>query len=194
MAANPKLDPYEPDRPKPAPGKPDKKVTLTVSTLSGDHTDEFPPKQKLKVVVEKAIKEIPLEGPGPWILEQRELSFLRTRQSRRPASRTATCSRSTPRRAAVDPAACKKVFDDEVMEMRAQSRFTKSWPILSADYPDLVVELPHSSGARRRFRFRCDDWDDQAPSVKSVDVHGKDLLNDPVGALFSGLLRRGPYC
>lgn len=66
MAANPKVDP---DKRKPGPDKPDKKITLTVSTLSGDYTDEFRPRQKLKVVVEKAIKEIPLEGPGPWILE-----------------------------------------------------------------------------------------------------------------------------
>jgi hypothetical protein len=51
------------------PATPDKKITLTVSSLSGDHTGDFPPKQKLQVVVEKAIKEIPLEGPGPWILE-----------------------------------------------------------------------------------------------------------------------------
>lgn len=69
MAAKPKLDPDKPGKPKPGPDKPDKRITLTVSTLSGDHTDEFPPKQKLKVVVEKAIKEIALEGRGPWILE-----------------------------------------------------------------------------------------------------------------------------
>jgi hypothetical protein len=51
------------------PDKPDKKVSLTVSTLSGDYTDEFARKQKLSVVVERAIRKIPLEGPGPWILE-----------------------------------------------------------------------------------------------------------------------------
>jgi len=89
--------------------------------------------------------------------------------------------------AAVDPAASKKVFDDEVAEMRAQARFTKVWPIVSADYPDLVVEFPHPSGARRRFRFRCDDWDDQAPSVRSVDAEGNELANEPVGPLFMGL-------
>jgi hypothetical protein len=69
MAAHLKPDPDQPAIDKPGRGRPDKKITLTVSTLSGDHTDEFPPKQKLKVVVEKAIKEIPLEGTGPWILE-----------------------------------------------------------------------------------------------------------------------------
>jgi hypothetical protein len=59
MAADPTLD----------PDKFDKKITLTVSTLSGDYTDDFPRKQKLQVVVHKAIMEIHLEGPGPWILE-----------------------------------------------------------------------------------------------------------------------------
>ncbi len=80
MVAHPKLDPEERDKPKPGPHKPDKKITLTVSTLSGDYSDEFPPKQKLKVVVEKAINEIRLEGPGPWILEHEgtELSQDRT--------------------------------------------------------------------------------------------------------------------
>jgi len=80
MAAKPKLDPDKPGKPKPGPDKPDKRITLTVSTLSGDHTDKFPPKQQLKVVVEKAINEIRLEGPGPWILEHEgtELSQDRT--------------------------------------------------------------------------------------------------------------------
>jgi len=87
----------------------------------------------------------------------------------------------------VDPAASKKLFNDEVAEMRAQARFAKTWPIISATYPDLVVELPHSSGAQRRFRFRCDDWDDQPPSVKSVDAEGNVLANEPVGPLFMGL-------
>ena len=64
-AKPPTTDKAKPDKPP----KPDKKITLTVSTLSGDYTDDFPPKQKLQVVVEKAIKEIPLEGAGPWILE-----------------------------------------------------------------------------------------------------------------------------
>lgn len=87
----------------------------------------------------------------------------------------------------MDPAVSRKGFDDEVAEMRAQARFTRSWPILSAEYPDLVVDFPHSTGARRRFRFRCEDWDDLAPSVKSVDAQGNELPNEPVGSLFMGL-------
>jgi hypothetical protein len=87
----------------------------------------------------------------------------------------------------VDPAASKRLFDDEVAEMRARARFVETWAIISATYPDLVVELPHPSGARRRFRFRCDEWDDQAPSVKSVDANGNELANEPVGPLFMGL-------
>ena len=47
----------------------DKKVTLTISTLSGDHTDDFPEKQKLQVVVEQTIEKLSLVGEGPWILE-----------------------------------------------------------------------------------------------------------------------------
>jgi hypothetical protein len=50
------------------PPKPDKKITLTISTLSGDFTDTFPANQKLKVVVDKAIKKLGLTG-NEWILE-----------------------------------------------------------------------------------------------------------------------------
>jgi hypothetical protein len=50
--------------------KPDKKVTLTISTLSGDYTDDFPEHQKLKVVIERTIEKLGLQGEGPWILEK----------------------------------------------------------------------------------------------------------------------------
>ncbi len=59
----------KPEAGEPKDHKPDKKITLTVSSLSGDYTDDFPRKQKLRAVVEKAIAEIPLQGAGPWILE-----------------------------------------------------------------------------------------------------------------------------
>jgi hypothetical protein len=49
---------------------PDKKVSLTISTLSGDVTLEFPPHQKLKIVVEKTINKLALVGPGPWVLDK----------------------------------------------------------------------------------------------------------------------------
>jgi hypothetical protein len=86
----------------------------------------------------------------------------------------------------VDPAASRALFDDEVGAMRGSAMF-KAWPIISAEYPDLVVEFPHPNGLRRLFRFRCDDWDDQAPSVKSIDVDGRELANEPTGALFMRL-------
>jgi hypothetical protein len=87
----------------------------------------------------------------------------------------------------VDPAVSKRLFDEEVAEMGAQARFAKSWPIISGTYPDLVVDLPHPTGVKRRFRFRCDDWDDQPPSVKSVDAEGNELANEPTGHLWMGL-------
>jgi predicted RNase H-like nuclease (RuvC/YqgF family) len=49
--------------------KHDKKVTLTISTLSGDFTHDFKPDEELKAVVEKTIKKLKLAGEGPWILE-----------------------------------------------------------------------------------------------------------------------------
>ena len=53
------------------PAKPeaDQKVTLTISTLSGDYTHEFPRHQKLQVVIKQTIEKLSLTGDGPWILE-----------------------------------------------------------------------------------------------------------------------------
>jgi Protein of Unknown function (DUF2604) len=48
--------------------KPDKKITLTISTLSGDFTGDFPANQKLKVAFEKTIKKLGLTGEE-WILD-----------------------------------------------------------------------------------------------------------------------------
>ena len=88
----------------------------------------------------------------------------------------------------MDPSVSKALFDDEVEAMRAQARFNGGgWTIVSAEFPDLVVELPHPSGTRRRFRFRCDDWDEKPPSVKSVDLEGNELHGEPTGNYFMGL-------
>ena len=88
----------------------------------------------------------------------------------------------------MDPSVAKALFDDEVEAMRAAARFKGgSWTIVSAEFPDLVVELPHPSGTRRRFRFRCDDWDEMPPSVKSVDIAGSELTQQPTGGKWMGL-------
>ena len=47
-----------------------KKVTLTISTLSGDYTHDFPEHQKFQVVIAQTIDALELEGDGPWILEK----------------------------------------------------------------------------------------------------------------------------
>ncbi len=51
----------------------DKKVTLTVSTLEGDYTHDYPEHQKLTVVIEQTIAKLELKGDGPWILEKNDL-------------------------------------------------------------------------------------------------------------------------
>jgi hypothetical protein len=100
----------------------------------------------------------------------------------------ATCLRLTRKRAAVDPGVAEALFNEEVAAMSSRARYGRGgWLIVSASFPDLIVELPHPSGARRRFRFRCDGWDEQPPSVKSVDGDGMDLVGQPTGDLFMGL-------
>jgi len=88
----------------------------------------------------------------------------------------------------VDPALAESLFSEEVSAMRAQARYGGGgWLIVSDTFPDLIVELPHPSGRRRRFRFRCDSWDEQPPSVKAVDEAGAELVGKPTGDLFMGL-------
>jgi hypothetical protein len=86
----------------------------------------------------------------------------------------------------VDPAVSKALFDGEVAELRRLAAYGPrgTRTIISAAYPDLVVELPHPSGARRRFRFCCDDFDEQPPSVKSVDDQGNVLEGQPTENYF----------
>jgi hypothetical protein len=88
----------------------------------------------------------------------------------------------------VDPSVSKALFDEEIAAMRRQARFGEGrWTIVSATFPDLVVELPHPSGAHRRFRLRCDDWNEKPPSVKSVDAEGNELANQPAGGSWGQL-------
>jgi hypothetical protein len=88
----------------------------------------------------------------------------------------------------VDPSVSEALFDDEVEGLRAMAVFSKgSWKVISAEFPDLVVELPHQTGVQRRFRFRCDDWDERPPSVKSGDASGNELPQQPSGNLWMQL-------
>ncbi len=82
----------------------------------------------------------------------------------------------------MDPAVCKALFDEGVESMRRWAPFKSGrWKIVTAGFPDMVVELSHPSGARRCFRFRCDGWDETVPSVKSVDGDGNELEGQPTG-------------
>lgn len=49
--------------------KHEKKVELTITTLSGDFTDKFNDDKKLQGVVDETIKKLKLVGEGPWVLE-----------------------------------------------------------------------------------------------------------------------------
>ena len=88
----------------------------------------------------------------------------------------------------MDPAASEALFEEAVQHMKTMACFERgSWPIVSASYPTLVVELPHPTGYRRFFRFGCENWDETAPSVTSVDADGKVLPGEPRGSLWMGL-------
>jgi hypothetical protein len=89
---------------------------------------------------------------------------------------------------AVDPGVSRELFETEVAEMRTWARFNGGgWVLVSAEYPRLIVELPHRSGARRQFVLHCDNWDEQPPSVKPLDAQGNVVSGVPAGGLFAGL-------
>ena len=85
------------------------------------------------------------------------------------------------------PQVSKELFEREAAAMFSQARFKGGgWEIILAQFPDLIVELPHPSGARRRFRLRCGDWDEKPPSVKSVDTEHNELPGEPTENHFVG--------
>jgi hypothetical protein len=88
----------------------------------------------------------------------------------------------------VDPAASAALFAAEVELLRGLAMFNGGGlRIDSATYPDLVLDLPHPSGARRRFRLRCDDWNEIAPSVMPIDADGAEMIGQPVGPYWTTL-------
>ena len=46
----------------------------------------------------------------------------------------------------------------------------RKWELVSTEFPDLAVVFRHSKSDRRvGFRFRCDGWDGQPPSLSLFD-------------------------
>ena len=71
-------------------------------------------------------------------------------------------------------------FDREVEVIRgAGSAFTtgSGWSNLRTEYPTIEVAFTHpTSGRHIGFRFLCDDWDTQPPSLSLFDpVNGSEL-------------------
>jgi hypothetical protein len=80
----------------------------------------------------------------------------------------------------VDPAVSKRKFERELEIIRTQAAgFVESaaWDFVSTTYPTLAVVFPNPSTQRRvGFRFLCDDWDDQPPSLSLFDPKTGDDL------------------
>lgn len=88
----------------------------------------------------------------------------------------------------MDPAASRALFDEEIDPLKRLAMFKGGGlVILSAAYPDLVVELPHPSGKRRRFRLRADNWNELPPSVQPIDADGNDVRGEPSGGYWTTL-------
>lgn len=88
----------------------------------------------------------------------------------------------------MDPAASKALFDEAVETMRGRRMFQDGGVVIeSATFPDLVLDLPHPTGGRRRFRVRADDWDEQPPSVQPIDANGNAVHGEPSGGFWTGL-------
>jgi hypothetical protein len=95
----------------------------------------------------------------------------------------------------VDPTASEAMFRAEVGQLTKLKMFKGGGlVIVSATYPDLIVELPHPSGARRRFRIRADNWNDIAPSVQPVDGDGNVIHGVPSGGYWTNLNSTWGFC
>ncbi len=87
----------------------------------------------------------------------------------------------------MDPAVSEAKFTREVETLRGLPHFCGGgWSLVSAAYPELVIELPHPSGVRRRFRLRCEDWDESPPSVATLGPDGG-RVNEPEGSSWGNL-------
>lgn len=80
----------------------------------------------------------------------------------------------------MDPAVSKVKFDREVeliLNLAAGFVEAAAWEIVRSTYPYLDVVLTHQRSNRRlAFRFSCDGWDDQPPSLSLFDPEsGGDL-------------------
>ena len=82
----------------------------------------------------------------------------------------------------MDPSASQALFREEVDGLRRLAMFNGGGLVIVADtYPDLVLDFPHRTGVRRRFRVRADDWNDLAPSVLPIDSEGNVVSGQPSG-------------
>ena len=69
----------------------------------------------------------------------------------------------------MDRAVSLRKFEAEVRSLRAEAApyaAARGWTIVDSTYPTLAVVLRHPSSNREvEFRFHCDDWDEQPPSL-----------------------------
>lgn len=88
----------------------------------------------------------------------------------------------------MDPAASEALFRTEVDQLGGLAMFNGGrLAIESATYPDLILELPHPSGVRRRFRIRADNWNELAPSVQPIDADDNEIRGVPSGGYWTTL-------
>jgi Predicted metal binding domain len=77
----------------------------------------------------------------------------------------------------MDPAVSQKKFDRETELLGGDASsivHSAGWELAVATYPVLAVIFTHPHSRRRvGFRFVCDGWDDQAPSLTLFDPESK---------------------
>ena len=80
----------------------------------------------------------------------------------------------------MDPAVSLRKFEGEVRSLKTEAAdyaAAKGWRITAATYPMLSVALRHAASNREiDFRFACDGWDGQPPSLSLHDPEdGREL-------------------
>jgi hypothetical protein len=75
--------------------------------------------------------------------------------------------------------ASRALFEQDVALLNDSLLQARGWQIFSRSYPLLDIGFSKSNIVRLRVRLRCDDWNDQPPSIEVCDADGKPVAGVP---------------
>jgi hypothetical protein len=68
--------------------------------------------------------------------------------------------------------ASRALFEEAVKALEDELLQARDWQVFAKDYPLLDIGFRREGSVRLRVRLRCDDWNDQPPSIEICDAQG----------------------